>query len=169
MLTLNGATLQNNFSPNGGALYNTGSLIIEENTLFENNRAYLGGAIYQAGSAGIPISITDTTFRRNIATKNFWGEDGIGGAIYVEGTDGAGLQISDSTITTNTAAYKGGAIYHADPDGNTTIYNTTLQANKSNMDGGAIYLEIGAMAIIDLIFGLQLFDKRYNTSLSTSR
>jgi len=149
VLTLHNSTLFGNRGYYGGAVYSTGSIIMEEGTVLSGNSSReRGGALYIAGSAGIPISITDTSFIGNGLLQL----DGNGGAIYIEDTDGAGITITDSLVENNYAGNNGGALYNADPIGTTYIDNVDFLSNHAYEDGGAIYAEAGSLQIYNSSF-----------------
>ena len=109
----------------GGAIYNMGTLTIE-NSLFEgnNNTQYIGGAIANDNK----VTIVNTTFRDNYAGR-------YGGAIYHGAND---LNIIDSTFEYNNASV-GGAIYSTSKidieksvfESNTATSAAAIFANKA--------------------------------------
>jgi hypothetical protein len=149
-LTLKNITLTGGSAPNGGAIYNKGTIQSITNSTFLENSAHYGGAIYNDGTIR---SITNSTFLENSAhyggairntfdgrieaiTNSTFSEnsaDTWGGAILNHGTIEA---ITNSTFSQNTAN-KGGAIYH---DWGTigAITNSTFSQNTAN-EGGAIW------------------------------
>jgi autotransporter family porin len=146
-VTITNLTLTNATKKDGGAIYNQGTLTID-NCTFTANTANdgNGGAIYNQGD----LTITDTTIKDN--TANSTGEDVYGGGIYNEGT----LTINNSTITNNTAtgtngnAY-GGGIYNSGTliINNSTITNNTATTTDGYADGGGISNEEGTLTITD--------------------
>ena len=107
----------------GGAIYNTGSTIIDNCSFMDNNAIY-GGAIYNYYD-GILI-ITGTSFSNNSAVD--------GGAIY----NYAGpLTINNSSIINNNAI-DGGAIYEYFCNGPVNINFNQILGNIANT-GSAIY------------------------------
>ncbi|AWX33168.1 Ig-like domain repeat protein [Methanosphaera sp. BMS] len=152
MLNLNNITITNCHAQDGqgGAIYNTGTLNIN-NTNFTENTATgqigygEGGAIYNTGT----LTITNTNLNNNTATGQEYG-DGDGGAIY--NAYGGTINITQSNLTQNTATGQeygdgdGGAIYNA--------YGGTINITQSNLTqntatgqlegvGGAIYNAYG--------------------------
>jgi uncharacterized repeat protein (TIGR01451 family) len=131
---------------NGGAIYNSGTLLIDNCTFTSNeassgrNNDAFGGAIYSDGSLNVINSVFtsnkvssssgtsnddggaiaaygDLSVTNSAFTSNSAGEDG--GAIVIgnENTEGMNVAISSCTFTTNTAGY-GGAIWN---HGGTTV------------------------------------------------
>ena len=124
-LTINNSTLYNNTatgSYGGGAIYNSGTLTVNNSTFNNNNGGQYssGGAIYNDGGIA---NVTNDIFTGNTAT--------LGGAIANIGT----LTVTNDTFTNNNAG-DGGAIYN----GNTlTVNNSTFTENTAFYGGGAIY------------------------------
>ncbi len=98
-VTIINLTFTNNTAGNGGggAIYNYGTLTIN-NSIFNNNNANIGGAICNEGT----LTGTNDTFTNN---TSLW----VGGAILNIGT----LTVTDSKLLNNTAIHSfGGAIYN---------------------------------------------------------
>ncbi len=117
----------------GGAIFNEGTLNIEQVT-FQHNHADLGsgssfggsgGAIYN--KLGATLNILNSTF---IDNENDAGGDG--GAIFNRGT----VTIDGSTFERDTAVNSGGAI--ANSGGVANITNSTFTNNFADEKGGAI-------------------------------
>ena len=146
-LTIDNCTFTANTANYGGAIVNDRTMTVNNST-FTGNTANdgNGGAIYNQGD----LTITDTTIKDN--TANSTGEDVYGGGIYNEGT----LTINNSTITNNTAtgtngnAY-GGGIYNSGTliINNSTITNNTATTTDGYADGGGISNEEGTLTITD--------------------
>lgn len=163
ILNVDGASFTQNFANtgNGGAIRNSGTLIVEDatftenrtsievasrnggaihsdgtvnvsNTAFNDNYAYAsGGAIYSTGSK---CEITNCDFDGNNA------EHATGGAVYAS----RGLNISGGTYSANEAATSGGAIQVAAADAlisRVKMYNNILTTGGTG--GGAIYVGSG--------------------------
>ena len=125
-LTITGGT---STGTGGGALANSGTLIVASSVFTSNTTTTVnGGAILNTGT----LTITGSTFAGNTATNS-----GGGGALFNSGT----ATITGSTFTGNTAPMttgSGGAIYN-DLGESLTITNSTFTGNTSNNKGGAIY------------------------------
>ncbi|MFA6962725.1 MAG: hypothetical protein WC205_18360 [Opitutaceae bacterium] len=96
VLTINDATFRRNTAATaGGAIANTGELILTGSSLFEENTATTdsGGAIYSFN--GAQITLTNASFIRNTAALQ-------GGAIYTNGS-----YINYNVTTGNTALISG--------------------------------------------------------------
>lgn len=125
---LNSVTGDGNYSL-GGAIYNTGTLVIRGST-FEDNAGsgnVYGGAIYQTG--GPSTTITNTLFTNN--TVNYWG-----GAIYAASQ---ALSLTNVTFTRNNASY-GGAVYTTKRCTTINVVNSNFTENRASGLGGAIYI-----------------------------
>ncbi|MBQ8803291.1 MAG: right-handed parallel beta-helix repeat-containing protein [Tyzzerella sp.] len=127
---------------NGGAIYNEGTVNIENSAFLTYNTANEGngGAIRNKGT----LTITGATFSNNGAS----GAYGNGGAIYSTAT----LEIDGTTFRKNTAETTstsknrgcGGAIWIEDKNEIATITNATFEENSAGNGGGAILMNRSA-------------------------
>lgn len=156
-LTLNNITLDSiqHASSWGGAMYNEGTLILD-NVTFNNNiaktsRAVGGGAMALVATRSNPVSTTikNSTFTNNSTNSNPSYENN-GGAIYVYGTSGQvgnnTLNISDSHFESNHTNKTGGAICVNNLGPSVfeiEIKDTTFKKNYSTGYGGAIDVTTG--------------------------
>lgn len=156
-LTLNNITLDTikHASSWGGAMYNEGTLILD-NVTFNKNiaqtpKAVGGGAMALVATNGNAVSTTikNSTFTNNSTESNPVYENN-GGAIYVYGTSKLvgdnTLKISDSLFESNHTNKTGGAIgvNNLGPSNFTIeIKDTTFTENKSTGYGGAIDVTTG--------------------------
>ncbi|MGL4398390.1 MAG: choice-of-anchor Q domain-containing protein [Luteolibacter sp.] len=85
----------------GGAISNSGILVLESSTL-AGNSAFYGGGIHDSTVNGESVTIENSTFTANYASQ-------YGGAISFEGSGGPYL-MRHSTVTGNTALSNGGGI-----------------------------------------------------------
>lgn len=122
---IQGGTISNNKSKNGGAIYDSASIgavyISESADISGNTATEKGGAVY-VSTVGT-LYVKGGTITGNEASVS-------GGAIYNENI----LQITDGTITGNTAATAGGAVYNAgtlNMSGSANLY-TSSNAEKTN-------------------------------------
>lgn len=150
-LLLDNNSVKNNVATEtGGVIYNTGKTTIK-NSKFNKNQAKNGGVLYSKTSSVIRLSITDSQFTNNIATKN-------GGALYIYNqtkmdirncafnsnhenvvylkTSSTGNLIYNSTLTKNTADI-GGAIRN--DGGELLLKSNYLSANTATVRGGLLY------------------------------
>ena len=113
-------TLTNGKTTSGGAIYNIGSLTLN-NIIFTSNSATMwGGAIWNDGT----MTITNSSFTNNTATNN-------GGGIYNTGV----LTVTNSNFTNNKANTSGGAIWNDDI---LSLKNSNFTNNNGGW-GGAIF------------------------------
>ena len=156
-LTLNNITLDTIQHPSswGGAMYNEGTLILD-NVTFNNNiaqtpKAVGGGAMALVATNGNAVSTTikNSTFTNNSTESNPVYENN-GGAIYVYGTSKLvgdnTLKISDSLFESNHTNKTGGAIgvNNLGPSNfEIEINDTTFAKNNSTGYGGAIDVTTG--------------------------
>ena len=138
IVEISGVTFIGNEAINGGAIYSSGILVINDATFGEEtaiNTATNGGAIYVAGAT--------TTINKAIFTYNTAAN---GGAIYVDSA--ANLTLKDVKFVNNTATTNGGAIYAKNgiTVGEASVATVEFNYNTAN-DGGAIYAENSAREI----------------------
>ncbi|WP_405306898.1 Ig-like domain repeat protein [Methanobrevibacter sp.] len=131
-LTLIGVTLINGNAENGGAVYNNGGTLSISDSYFINNTATKsGGAIYNNGGT---LDVTGSTFDGNDLTDR--SVNGYGGAaIYSAAGD---VTISTSTITNNLKN-----IVHRGGTGQYT----------GDLSGAAVTSKNGALTVSDSYFG----------------
>jgi predicted outer membrane repeat protein len=113
---------------NGGAIYNSGVLYLDDVKIYNSQSDAFAGAIFN--NAG-RLFATNSTFEKNRAIGNS------GGAIY---NNGGILDISYSTLDSNQANGYGGAISGSQ----FSLYNCTVSGNHSGPGGGGIYVGVGA-------------------------
>lgn len=149
-LRVTGTLFENNSSSDdGGAIFNTGNLTVEDSAFKLNQASDDGSAISSISSA----SITSSTFSDNttifgagtvinrgnldLSTSYFYGNyaGSSGGAVHNNAT----ANITDSTFEDNGSGTYGGAI-GGSTGGNTTVKNSTFLTNESTTEGGAIAL-----------------------------
>ena len=134
IMALTACNFINNSAKNGagGAITNEAALNVTD-SYFKGNTASYGGAIYNYGG---DLTVTNSTFYRNVATNN------PGGAICnVGGT----FTVKQSSFTGN-EAIAGGAIYSN--TANPKLKDSTFTDNgKMNGSGGAIYLYSGNLTV----------------------
>ncbi|MEO1645379.1 MAG: hypothetical protein AAFR67_09350, partial [Chloroflexota bacterium] len=144
----------------GGAIYNAGTLILNDTTFTNNNADDEGGAVYNHNNAD--LTVTNSTFTYNtvqvddggaidnhgtvtITNSTFEYNDAVGddgGALWND--TGSTMSITDSTIQYNTAGDKGGAIANF---GTLTLTNTLVENNTAAQSAGAIYVDTGSLTI----------------------
>ena len=157
-LTLNNITLDSiqHASSWGGAMYNEGTLILDNvtfnNDIAKTKNAVGGGAMALVATKGNAVS---TTIKNSTFTNNSTESDPVyennGGAIYVYGTSSKlvgdnTLKISDSLFESNHTNKTGGAIgvNNLGPSNfEIEINDTTFTKNNSTGYGGAIDVTTG--------------------------
>ena len=114
-------TLESN---GGGAVFDNGSLVLDD-VAFENDRAPVGGAVSTSAGSGT-LTMTDVSFAG--------GGGSIGGALFTHGgtVNGSGVTFESN----GSGAFDGGAAYLA--GGAVTLINTTIVNNgwASSFGGG---------------------------------
>lgn len=143
----NGSSINNCVSNgNGGAIFNHGSLILDNSTI-SNCKGKVGGAIYSDGAITIKNnSVISGNQVHNSGTN--------GGAIYLtyssSGSDSPSLDIENSSFSSNSST-NGAIIYgNKSSDGHfivTRVFNTLFKSNAAsggassgaNRNGGCIY------------------------------
>ena len=130
----------NNFSSEGGGIFNYSSLFIFSTTLAGNKAVSKngswgsGGGIYNSGGS---LTLAGDTITGNTT-------DAGGGGIFFFGGSGT---ITNTTVANNTATgYLGGGIYNS--SGNVMMSDDTISGNSTgHFEGGGIYDQGGAMVI----------------------
>ncbi len=178
-LTLNNITLDSiqHASSWGGAMYNEGTLILD-NVTFNNDiaktpKAVGGGAMALVATNGNPVSTTikNSTFTNNSTESNPVYENN-GGAIYVYGTSSKlvgdnTLNISGSHFESNHTNKTGGAIgvNNLGPsDFKIEIKDTTFTKNNSTGYGGAIDVTTGGTGNVTINLDHANFDSNKSGS-----
>ncbi|MBQ1456550.1 MAG: hypothetical protein IIZ25_11970, partial [Thermoguttaceae bacterium] len=111
----------------GGGIYNAGTLLIADSTVFGNDANY-GGGIYSSGS----LTVTNSAVYGNDAYLS-------GGGIYAVGS----LTVTRSTISENCANESGGGICTV--SGTAAVTDTAVSENVGFYTGGGIYVESAAL------------------------
>ena len=177
-LTLNNITLDTikHASSWGGAMYNEGTLILD-NVTFNKNiaqtpKAVGGGAMALVATNGNAVSTTikNSTFTNNSTESNPVYENN-GGAIYVYGTSKLvgdnTLKISDSLFESNHTNKTGGAIgvNNLGPSNfEIEIKDTTFTKNNSTGYGGAIDVTTGDTGKVTINLDNATFDSNKSGS-----
>ncbi len=138
----------------GGAIYNLGTLIMNNCALSGNSATAsgitnLGGAIY----SGRTLTLTNCILNSNAAGASLPDTAGYGGAIYSDGT----LNMTNCTLTGNSAIgastannhatlASGGAIYNSNIYlGPATLTNCTISGNSAAISGGSNFADGGGI------------------------
>lgn len=137
--TITNATIANNVAilGAGGLAVRGGTAADVDNVTFDNNSgAQAGGIRFLNDATG---TVTNSSFTDNTTTGN-------GGGIQIFCTTNTTIEIRDSLFDGNSAV-RSGAI---DINGacRPTIDGNTLQNNRASGNGGAIFVALGATAII---------------------
>lgn len=127
---------------NGGAIYNSGTLIVTDSTFSNNTATTQGGAIFSARlTATATVTVTNSVFSGNSAITSV-ASGGWGGAIFGTGTQ---ITVNGCTFINNSAngsTEGGGAINNYSSSSYTgvlTVNNSTFFNNTATYLGGAIY------------------------------
>ena len=120
-----GGRIKDGKADNGGAIYNNGTLIIEDVTISGNTASADGGAIYNDGGS---ITVNGGSISNNTAAND-------GGGIHMQGGT---LTMTGGTIKGNVAtnAARGGGISvngTLNMSGNPKVYDNTSDGNSSNV------------------------------------
>jgi CSLREA domain-containing protein len=108
---------------NGGAIENWDGDLTAADCVFASNQAEHGGAINN--NANGTLTAHGCTFGSNVAS-------GTGGGIFNDNDSDATLE--NSTLSANTATYEGGGIYNI--SGSVTLNNATFDSNSAGSGGG---------------------------------
>jgi predicted outer membrane repeat protein len=124
----------NSAEDNGGAIYNVGSLTVEDARL-DRNSADLGGAL--ANFRGV-ARLTDTEVDSNHALT-------AGGGVFTINS-GTITEIKDSALTDNTAGNDGGGLWNG--ASTTYVRDSEVKHNAAVDDGGGAF-NIGGEVVVD--------------------
>ena len=123
-LELDGVTIRNGQTGNGGGILNDGALHVLRSTVMRNHAHFNGGGIYNRGY----LYMQDSTVNNNYAHLDAFGK---GGGIYND-TNGY-VDILYSTINHNRGVYGGGIHNGTQGQGGGTLVllNSTISSNKA--------------------------------------
>lgn len=118
----------------GGVLYNYQGEMTIKNSIFSENSSLSGGALGNDKN----LSVSGSIFAGNKANV-------YGGAVYNQA--GSVSDFDKTAFKSNISTTgSGGAVYNS---GNTTIKNSSFDANKTQIYGGGVYNDSGAEAVIE--------------------
>lgn len=157
-LTLDSVSLVNGLtSGNGGGIYSTDTLSLE-NASIEENIGAIGGGIYSTDT----LNIVDSTIYNNLAFSTAIGY-GDGGGVYSTST----LDIQGSTINYNDG-HNGGGVYSEGPlsvDSSYITYNNAVNTTTGSGNGGGVYSKLNSSATNSTV----LIDNSYINNNSAYR
>ncbi|NJM13553.1 MAG: DUF4214 domain-containing protein [Synechococcaceae cyanobacterium SM1_2_3] len=134
---IEGLTLQEGSADNGGAIYNNGSVTLNNSQLLGNKAAKSGGGLYNNGGT---VKVNSTTVSDNVAVGDSSYFPGGGGICSKYGI----VTVSNSALFGNSTGAHGGAIQiqrtTVDPllQSSLTVFNSTLSGNSAGNSGGGI-------------------------------
>ncbi len=120
-----------NIGGNGGAIYNQGTVNLQ-NTWVTSNTADYGAAVFNQGGS---LTVVGSEITENIA-EYFGG--------VVDNENSGTVTIASSTIASNTAYSNGGVFFQI--DGSVTVVSSTISNNYGSI-GGAFYTGGGALIV----------------------
>lgn len=139
---------------NGGAIFSSGTLTVENNSTITGNSATVGGAIHNVwGSVKVEDSVIAGNFGASSAggiyndhgsvslTRTVVDENSGYGSSGGIATFNGSLIVTDSEITNNAATASvgfGGGIYVV--NSSVTITGSTIAGNVANLDGAGLYI-----------------------------
>jgi len=149
-LTMENLTLQGGYDASGyggGAIYNQGTLVLNDVTVQDNHASSFGGGIYSDLSS-VTLLEGGTIVQKNIA--NAFGGGGAGGGLYC--VNGAMVTVTNTTLDNNSAAYSGsGGSLYVD-GGNVSLSNDTIESNSAFLGGGLFVNGSTAPATVTLSY-----------------
>jgi predicted outer membrane repeat protein len=128
----------NTYAGEGGAIFNSGTLTVNNCVISGNNASLAGGAIENGGT----VTVNNSVLSGNSAGK-------YGGGINNYGGSGGKVTVSNSTLSGNHAVY-GGAIWN-DPNAAMTLQGSTLSGNSA-FDGAVIFNQSGTLTVSSCSF-----------------
>ncbi|MCA9110460.1 MAG: hypothetical protein KDA52_10955, partial [Planctomycetaceae bacterium] len=132
---ITGVTITGGYAPNGGGIFNAGTLTLNSVVVSENESTSSdGGGIYTRGE----LHLHNSTVKDNLSAFR-------GGGIFNDGT----ASTSDSTISGNTSGNFGGGIYsYARHGGSLTVLRSTIHDNFAPDIGGGIRVFDGVATVM---------------------
>jgi predicted outer membrane repeat protein len=166
--TLTKVVFSGNVADQGGGMYCSGSLRLNDVTFSGNTADYYGGGMYVSSAAsGVP-TLTEVTFRGNTAGYE-------GGGMYVSSAASGAPTLAQVTFSGNTAAYEGGGMCCSgsvqlanvvfsgnaasygggfySSGGTSTLTNVTFNSNRANYSGGGVYSTAGVKIVNGILWG----------------
>ncbi len=134
-LLLKDSVIKDSSSNQGGAIHVMGGTLTVENTTFTNNSANCGGAIYHNAHSST-LNVKDSSFEANKATST--GTAGGAGAIHM---NSGKLNVENTDFNDNTAVSNGGAINVFNFANAINVTGSRFNRNSAS-DGGAIYAHL---------------------------
>jgi predicted outer membrane repeat protein len=113
----------------GGAIYNSGTLVLNDVTV-QDNSAFVGGGIY-SNYGSVTTLEGGTIVQNNLAFGSGGTADG-GGGLYVSG---GVVNVTNATLDENNAETGGGGALYV-YGGNVSLSNDTLKSNSAALGGG---------------------------------
>jgi hypothetical protein len=146
-VTLNATTVkEGKKTGNGGGIYNSGTLTLNNSTVSSNSAGNLGGGIFSDNGT---VTLNSSTVNNNtalngagIAVNNNTALNGAGIAVNPLST----VTLNNVTISGNTATFLAGGIYAYGAASALTLNNTTVSQNTANVNwgGGGVYMDNNA-------------------------
>ena len=165
----------------GGAIFADGGTWTSTHDTFNSNDAGKGGAVYLGGDA-LSTTLTDVTFTKNTSTSG-------GGGLYAE--NGVLYTVLGATATDNSTGINGGLFYHeqsstgywyglvatlnhalnggvgsGDKLSYTSVVASTLSANSSDFNGGALHF---SSAVDSLAGSLDVQSTTFTENVAANR
>ena len=129
-LSLSALTIRNGKTSNGGGIYNTGTLTVQNSTVSNNSATSNGGGIYNTGT----LTVQNSTVSNNSTTSGISNGGGIYSTTSNDFTTNFTL-LRNSTLCGNTAITRGGGLYNF--NGQTTVESCTVTANTAPSGSGS--------------------------------
>ncbi|MCS5709003.1 hypothetical protein CC99x_008820 [Candidatus Berkiella cookevillensis] len=164
-LTLDNVLLLQNQAKMGGAIYNdNGSITINHSILDDNHATLNGGGIFNFGE-NATITLLNSELRNNVSTGYAGGLGNQFGIVHING----------STLYHNQASYMGGGVLNM--YGEISIDTSTISGNTATLSGGGLAnlygesVDISHSTITDntsLLFGSGIYSNQSDPSKLTS-
>lgn len=147
-LMLNGVTVTNGNSTNGGGIFNDVGTLTVVNCIISDNSATFGAGIVNRGENGTAtLTINNSTVSGNSAV-------GEGGGIENKGYNGGAVVTINSSTVSGNSAINGGGINSGAVDGpglsgtaSVTINDSLINRNSASTNGGGISNSIGLLTV----------------------
>lgn len=143
-LTINNSTISGNSAAFGGAIYSSGGVTTNGATISGNTATQGGGGIYNNAGGSLPDVLNNSLLINNHS-------NGFGGGIYNRDT----MQLNGTTVQNNSAVGSGGGAFNVFLNvgaASLTAQNSTFSSNTATSTGGGISNQQGTVTLTNSAF-----------------
>lgn len=148
-VVLNDSLIANSFAGEGGAIYNIGTITLNDTTVRQNTGAKVGGGI--SNGSGGTTTLNRSTVEQNLHQATAFDQPPCANVLGSVGGGGianaGGVTLEDSTVALNDAGGGGGGIFNLGSDASLVLDRGTISDNSTSTQGGGIYNSNGSATI----------------------